>query len=101
MWVLPRTGVPFPAPRSSSSQPTVIPGQRDPVLWSPKIPAHVHTTCHRWALLTMLGKIGTPYSLLVIVCHDFIETKKHLVVFWRLLATSADSGLVAEPYDFF
>jgi hypothetical protein len=51
---------------------------------------------HRWALLTLLDGFGTSYhSLLVVICCDFIEkkhTKNLLVVFWQLLATSADSG---------
>jgi hypothetical protein len=45
----------------------------------------------------MLGGIGSPYhSLLVIMCHDFIERREKkktlLVVFHQLLAASVDSG---------
>jgi hypothetical protein len=43
----------------------------------------------------MLDGIGTPYHcLLVIFCQDSIE--KLLVMFWWLLAASADSGRLAE-----
>jgi hypothetical protein len=53
----------------------------------------------------MLGGIGTPcHSLLVIICHDFIERnspKKLLVMFQWLLDTSIDSGCLAEPGSFF
>jgi hypothetical protein len=62
--------------------------------------------CWCWSSLMMLGGIGIPYhSLLVTICHDSIEEKSTkklvVVVFWQLLAASADLGQLAESCSFF
>jgi hypothetical protein len=54
---------------------------------------------------TELCGIGSPcHSLLVIICHDFIErnaTKELLIMFQLHLGTSTDSSGLAEPCGFF